>query len=186
LANPIRYTGREFDAETNLHFYRARYYDPQIGRFINEDPLRFRGGGVNFYDYVGGNPINYRDPSGQTPIYGQWCGPDWTGGRFEQYDPNHDRNGYYNTPIDPTDTVCQAHDICYYTCRATHPCDPSGRQDCMDTVCDYNLVRDLSGKWGWAWIIKSGILLFNHHPDPGPNAPNCPTCSPPTSDSRKK
>jgi hypothetical protein len=44
-------------------YYRARYYDPQIGRFISEDPSDF-GGGVNFYDYVGNNAVNLIDPTG--------------------------------------------------------------------------------------------------------------------------
>ncbi len=42
---------------------RARYYDPATGRFISEDPIGFEGG-LNLYAYVGGNPINYNDPSG--------------------------------------------------------------------------------------------------------------------------
>jgi len=37
------YTGREFDSDTGLDYYRARFYDPQIGRFISEDPAGFRG-----------------------------------------------------------------------------------------------------------------------------------------------
>jgi RHS repeat-associated protein len=41
LTNPFRYTDREFDPETNLYFYRARYYDPAVGRFTDEDPMRF-------------------------------------------------------------------------------------------------------------------------------------------------
>ncbi len=63
LSNPFRYTGREFDAETGLHYYRARYYDATIGRFISEDPVGFDGG-VNFYAYVSNNPIGYVDPFG--------------------------------------------------------------------------------------------------------------------------
>src|SRR5437867_4326047 len=62
LTKPFRFTGREFDTETNLHYYRARYYDPQPGRFLNEDPLGF-GQGVNFYAYVANNPINWIDPT---------------------------------------------------------------------------------------------------------------------------
>jgi RHS repeat-associated protein len=63
LVNPFRYTGRDFDAETGLHYYRARYYDPQIGRFVSEDPIGF-GGGLNFYPYVHGNPVLFIDPTG--------------------------------------------------------------------------------------------------------------------------
>jgi RHS repeat-associated protein len=57
------FTGREWDPETNLYYYRARYYDPKIGRFISEDPIGF-GGGVNFYAYALGNPVSFIDPSG--------------------------------------------------------------------------------------------------------------------------
>jgi RHS repeat-associated protein len=63
IPNPFRFTGREFDAETHLYFYRARYYDPSIGRFISEDPIQF-GGGINFYRYAFNNPINFIDPWG--------------------------------------------------------------------------------------------------------------------------
>ena len=62
--NYLRYTGRELDADTGLYNYRRRYYDPEIGRFLSEDPLRFDAG-INFYSYVGNNPINANDPSGK-------------------------------------------------------------------------------------------------------------------------
>lgn len=42
--NPFRYTAREFDEETGLYYYRARYYESSTGRFLSEDPVRFRGG----------------------------------------------------------------------------------------------------------------------------------------------
>ena len=45
-------------------YYRARWYDPQQGRFISEDPLGFRGGDVNLYGYVLNDPANFRDPTG--------------------------------------------------------------------------------------------------------------------------
>ena len=63
--NSFQYTGRENDG-TGLYYYRARYYDPQIGRFISEDPLRFRAG-VNFYMYVLNDPILLVDPLGFCP-----------------------------------------------------------------------------------------------------------------------
>lgn len=58
------YTGRDFDSETGLSYYRARYYDARVGRFLSEDPIGFAGGDVNLYRYVGNSPINYTDPSG--------------------------------------------------------------------------------------------------------------------------
>jgi RHS repeat-associated protein len=65
FTQPFRYTGREFDVETGLYYYRARYYDPAAGRFLSEDPIRFNSGDVNFYGYVENNPINAADPDGQ-------------------------------------------------------------------------------------------------------------------------
>lgn len=66
VTSPFRFTSREFDTETNLQFSRARYYDSSIGRFISEDPIRFRGG-INFYRYVGNDPVRFTDPSGYGP-----------------------------------------------------------------------------------------------------------------------
>jgi len=66
LENPYTYTGREFDGETGLYFYRARFYDDQIGRFLSEDPIGFRGGDTNLYSYVFNNPTTLVDPSGQS------------------------------------------------------------------------------------------------------------------------
>jgi RHS repeat-associated protein len=63
ITSPLQYTGREFDSETGLYYYRVRYYDPTLGRFLNEDPLGF-GGGNDFYRYVDDNPINFEDPLG--------------------------------------------------------------------------------------------------------------------------
>ena len=64
VANPFRYTARDYDSETGLHYYRARYYDSLFGRFLSEDPLHFNGGSFNFYPYVANNPPNYSDPDG--------------------------------------------------------------------------------------------------------------------------
>jgi len=62
---PLRYgwTGREYDAETAWYYFRARYYDPQQRRFVQEDPAG-SAGGSNLYAYVGGRPLEATDPSG--------------------------------------------------------------------------------------------------------------------------
>jgi len=67
LVNPFQYTARESEAETNLYFYRARYYDQTSGRFLSEDPLGFKANTVNFYGYVRDNPVNSTDPMGLQP-----------------------------------------------------------------------------------------------------------------------
>jgi hypothetical protein len=48
-------------------YYRARWYDPQQGRFVSEDPIGLRGG-TNFYRYVGNDPLNHKDPFGLGPL----------------------------------------------------------------------------------------------------------------------
>jgi len=62
-ATRYTYTGREIDSDLGLIFYRARWYDPQQGRFISEDPIGFQGG-MNFYGFVENSPVNYIDPWG--------------------------------------------------------------------------------------------------------------------------
>jgi RHS repeat-associated protein len=63
------FTGREFDGETGLYYYRARYYDASVGKFIGEDPSGFNGGdGTNLYSYISNRPVDLVDPLG---LYGQ-------------------------------------------------------------------------------------------------------------------
>jgi RHS repeat-associated protein len=69
VENPYTYTGREFDAETGLYYYRERYYDPQTGRFLQKDPIGLRGGDFTLYAYVGNDPIDRIDPYG---LYLTW------------------------------------------------------------------------------------------------------------------
>jgi len=82
IFNPFRYTGREQDPETGLYYYRARYYDSSVGRFLSEDPIGFLGSGTNFYAYVSKNSTNFIDPDGL-------CG-------------NSPNNGTAATPTRPT------------------------------------------------------------------------------------
>jgi RHS repeat-associated protein len=71
ISQPFTFTAREYDSETGLYFYRARYYDPKVGRFVTKDPIGFEGGDYNLYNYVGGNPVNNNDPYGLF----QWVNP---------------------------------------------------------------------------------------------------------------
>jgi len=79
LSQPFRYTGREWDGDTGLYYYRARYYSPEMARFISEDPIGLEGNinmyvyfdnvgnpsvSINLYTYALNNPTNYIDPTG--------------------------------------------------------------------------------------------------------------------------
>ncbi|MEI6539158.1 MAG: RHS repeat-associated core domain-containing protein, partial [Planctomycetota bacterium] len=58
------YTGREWDGDAGLYYYRARWYDAKIGRFISEDPTGFRAGDTNLNRCVSNSTVNFTDPSG--------------------------------------------------------------------------------------------------------------------------
>jgi RHS repeat-associated protein len=71
-----KYTGQEEDPETGLYYYKARYYDPAIGRFIQADTVINPESpfGMNQYMYVEGNPVMYVDPSGNRATPGNLAG----------------------------------------------------------------------------------------------------------------
>jgi RHS repeat-associated protein len=66
------YTGRERDSESGLEYYRARYYDPQVGRFISVDPAGFGAGDTNLYRYVGNSSTMATDPTGMWSLQEAW------------------------------------------------------------------------------------------------------------------
>jgi len=69
--NPFRYHGYYYDEETNLYYLKARYYDPQTGRFINADDIgvldatKDHINGLNLYAYCLNNPVNMADENGR-------------------------------------------------------------------------------------------------------------------------
>ena len=62
LSNRLTYTGQMYDGAAGQYYLRARFYNPAIGRFLQEDT--YRGDGLNLYAYCANNPVMYYDPSG--------------------------------------------------------------------------------------------------------------------------
>lgn len=171
--NRYQYTGRDNDG-TGLYYYRARYYHPVFSRFVSEDPIGLAGGD-NSYGYVDGDPINNADPKGLFKVHGNWCGPNWTGGRVQPYVEASD--GHYASSTDYTDEACKRHDQCFAMCREANPCEKNARKACM-TSCNTNLVNSqrFNSSSGTSFMTSLAIwLTIQLPPDPEENSPSC-TC----------
>jgi hypothetical protein len=120
---------------TTFYNFRNREYSPELGRWLQRDPLDFEGADSNLYRYVGNNPCNRTDPSGlkldcppelriARNLEPSWCRNlvDPEGRPFEwngcTLSPQEAPDG---TPFEP---ACNIHDICYETCGKTQEqCD---------------------------------------------------------------
>lgn len=74
-ANSLRYRGYVYDTETGLYYLQSRYYDPEMGRFINADAFASTGQGLlgnNMFTYCLNNPVNFVDRDGENPEALQW------------------------------------------------------------------------------------------------------------------
>lgn len=91
VSQPLRYQGQYYDEESGLHYNRYRYYDPDSGRFITQDPAGLRGG-LNPYQYAP-NPVNWIDPLGLVKVY--------TGDIFRAIDPTQIPQVRNNLPLLP-------------------------------------------------------------------------------------
>ncbi|MFD1295779.1 RHS repeat-associated core domain-containing protein [Lysobacter gummosus] len=139
-SNPYLYTGREKDL-SGLYFYRARYYDPDVARFISEDSYGLAGGD-NFYAYVGGNPMESNDPSGHIIPLLVIAGALWTA--LEIGLSIYDAVDTYNTVMSP----------CYSNLR----------KGIAIGLFAAGLI--LPGSWGWVDnAVASGARRARHYTD---------------------
>ena len=91
IFNRIRYAGQQYDVQTGQYYLRARYYNPFIGRFLQEDA--YLGDGLNLYMYCANNPVMYYDPSGYSihdyndlaELFGKDNIEYWEQGRYSNY-----------------------------------------------------------------------------------------------------
>jgi RHS repeat-associated protein len=102
--NRYMFTGRRHDYETGNYYYRARYYSPSIGRFLQPDPVGYVAG-LNLYTYCGNNPVNLIDPEGKII--------DWMYHCIQCF-------RYIGKAMDDAKK-----------CREENPCDTQARWECM-------------------------------------------------------
>ncbi|MHC4068615.1 MAG: RHS repeat domain-containing protein [Planctomycetota bacterium] len=119
--NPYMFTARRYDDETSLYYYRARYYDPDVGRFISVDPIGYEDS-MNLYNYVGNNPVVERDPFGQKK------------GKNKRNDPQPRTAAKYRRPEKP-----EKNEDCMVGCGRVHKSMilPNG---CPKKCCDLGSV----------------------------------------------
>ena len=175
------FTGHYCHAASNLHLALYRAYDATAGKWISRDPIE-EPGGVNLYTYSFNDPVNLIDPSGGfpnswVPRYGNWAGPDWSGGwRPSQ----HGGANGPRPPIDALDAAAMRHDLAYGR-WGIQPGDPNSecwkiKDQCARSRCyrkeiaDNKLINDanaLRGQYAVGsyarWYIHGINSAFAHN-----------------------
>ena len=175
LTNPFQYAGREFDSETGIYYYRARYFDPSAGRFLSEDPARLRGG-VNFYAYTRNRPVLLTDPSGHQggcPPQSPNCVPTDPDAPYQGSDGRWYNTLDWNGQTDPTPSLPDPGPTPPPSPDKPGPtCDCSSNSEYWSRY--FRILDDANDKrlkaLGWSvgitggnWITEKGLEQFGKH-----------------------
>ena len=141
--NTLKYTGREQDP-SGLYYYRARYYDPSVRRFLSEDPLGFDAG-INFYAYAENSPFRFNDSSGLDFFYyGVQVDGGRTGGAL-RIAVAHDPDGHWWNPND------------YYVLTTEALGGHGGIDYSVQAVGGYSTARTPSDVAGPSGVVGSSV-----------------------------
>jgi RHS repeat-associated protein len=174
------FTGREWDPESQLYYYRARYYHPSVARFISEDPIGIRGG-PNFYRYVLNSPAMFNDPFGLVVQICNRPAEGMPGNHSYLHDPATGRNcgqGSNSGRENPgrSDTTC------------IDVSGSGGRENLIFACCEAQRNSPLASNW-WMWrpfgndchnVVKDSLKCAGISNPPGaPGGHFGPTTKPP-------
>jgi RHS repeat-associated protein len=178
------FAGLFYDAEAGLYLTRARAYDPDLGRFLQRDPLHRTplGSQKDFsaYAYCGADPVNFVDTDGADPsrwhdqmlaweslrpipgegayppfaYYGNWCGGDRMPAEF----------GFYPRPIDPVDRCCMIHDLQLKLARADNPALGFSSMDSQIASINQGLADCLRQARGSPYTYDAGKAFATYAP----------------------
>jgi RHS repeat-associated protein len=159
MGNPYLFTGRRYDPESANYYYRARMYSPELGRYLQMDPIGYVDG-MNAYAYTNSNPVNRVDPSGRDF---DDCS-DWCMGNFED-----DRDEAWNDYL-------QALDQCLARCTAASVIVPPVFLPCIE-LCRLQPLTDLLLTMTDLYREGAECTLACHN-----EYPSCEPAAPPASE----
>jgi len=124
-SRPVTWPEKPVPENPQASYYRARYYDPNVGRFVSEDPIRFNAKVFNFYAYVSNNPARFGDPLGT-------C-------QFDSVTNYHLKCQKMPTPKDICGCHCvYADQTCFDECMACWKKDATHHEMCL---CQCKIIK---------------------------------------------
>ena len=155
VENPYTYTGRRFDDETGLYYYRNRYYHAEMGRFVSRDPVGYVGSRANLYEYVNSRPVVLTDPTGKAAIqtYIDACQAEYED-CVERCAPFHDPEfggAIYNKCISDCQNKREA-------CLPESICEDLANYcpGCTETECEKVIKKILDARGEVSWTVYWG------------------------------